>query len=55
MGYWFRGQHELLLVATKGSIPIPDYKVSSVYSEKRMQHSKKPNYFYNTRDLNKLS
>jgi len=45
MGYWFRGQHELLLVATKGSIPVPEFKVSSVFSEKRTKHSKKPEYF----------
>jgi len=48
MGYWFRGQHELLLVATKGqvSVPDPNIRASSVYKEKRTSHSKKPNYFY---------
>lgn len=48
MGYWFRGQHELLLVGTKGMINAPQEgaRISSVYSEKRTEHSKKPNYFY---------
>src|SRR3990167_11009364 len=49
MGYWFRGQHELLLVGTKGkfSPPKSDYRKSSVYEEKRSSHSKKPRYFRN--------
>ena len=49
MGYWFLGQHELLLVGTKGNFspPAPDKRVSSVYSEKKTKHSKKPDYFYN--------
>jgi N6-adenosine-specific RNA methylase IME4 len=48
MGYWFRGQHELLLVGTKGdfSPPTEGLRESSVYSEKRMGHSKKPDYYY---------
>ena len=47
MGYWFRGQHELLLVGTKGkfSPPTSEFRVSSVYSEKKGKHSKKPTYF----------
>jgi N6-adenosine-specific RNA methylase IME4 len=48
-GYWWRGQTEDLLVGTKGkfSPPIPSLRISSLYSEKRTQHSKKPNYFRN--------
>lgn len=44
MGYWFRGQHELLLVGVKGkfSPPKADRRRTSVYSEKRGRHSKKP-------------
>lgn len=44
MGYWFRGQHELLLVATKGNVspPIEKMRVSSVLRERRTKHSKKP-------------
>lgn len=48
MGYWFRGQHELLLVGVKGNIstPEPSVRISSVYQEKRTKHSKKPDYYY---------
>lgn len=47
MGYWFRGQHEILLVGVKGkfSPPIPTLRESSVYREKKSKHSKKPDYF----------
>jgi N6-adenosine-specific RNA methylase IME4 len=47
MGYWARGQHELLLIATKGkfSPPPQETRVGSVYSEKRTEHSKKPDYY----------
>jgi len=45
MGYWFRGQHELLLVGTKGKVSPPKQhtRTSSVYVEHRGKHSKKPN------------
>jgi N6-adenosine-specific RNA methylase IME4 len=44
MGYYFRQQHELLLVATKGTPPIPDPsdRLSSVIRAKRGKHSSKP-------------
>lgn len=44
MGYWFRGQHELLLVGVKGkfSPPPQSLRISSVYKERRTKHSKKP-------------
>lgn len=47
-GYWFRTQHEILLVGIKGDFHPPQTKnrVSSVYREKRSQHSKKPEYYY---------
>ena len=47
MGYWFRGQHELLLVGTRGKVspPIPSERIASLYSEKRGKHSAKPLYF----------
>ena len=54
MGYWSLGQHELLLIGTKGkfSPPAPKYIVSSIYLEKRPAanklKSRKPSYF---RDL----
>lgn len=45
MGFWFRGQHELLLVGTKGkfSPPPQSQRVSSVLREPRGLHSRKPN------------
>jgi len=47
-GYWFRTQHEILLVGIKGNFhpPEPKNRVSSVYREKRSEHSKKPDYYY---------
>ena len=48
MGYYFRQQHELLLVATKGSPPVsdPSDRVSSVISAPRGEHSRKPEIIY---------
>lgn len=47
MGYYFRQQHELLLVATRGSIPAPPpaLRPSSVFSQSRNEHSAKPAQF----------
>lgn len=44
MGYWFRDQHELLLVGTKGKASPPDvaHRVGSIFSESRGKHSAKP-------------
>jgi N6-adenosine-specific RNA methylase IME4 len=44
MGYWFRQQHELLLVGTIGNIPppTPSNRVSSLFAGKRTNHSAKP-------------
>lgn len=44
MGYWFRGQHELLLVGTRGHWPPPPpgARISSVWKERRGRHSAKP-------------
>lgn len=48
MGYWFRGQHEFLLIGTKGNYPPPiaENRFSSVIREKRTKHSKKPLIMY---------
>ncbi len=44
MGYWLRGQHELLLIGTRGASkpPEPQNRSSSLLREKRRQHSRKP-------------
>ena len=44
MGYWFRGQHELLLVGTRGKWPPPEpsQRIASVIREPRGRHSRKP-------------
>jgi N6-adenosine-specific RNA methylase IME4/Trp operon repressor len=48
MGYWFRGQHEHLLVAKRGDISPPntDARRSSVISADRGEHSAKPDSVY---------
>lgn len=48
MGYWFRGRHELLLVATKGKAepPVDEQRVSSIFTEPRQGHSQKPECVY---------
>jgi N6-adenosine-specific RNA methylase IME4 len=48
MGYWFRGQHEILMLATKGkfSPPIPEHRFSSIFKEGRKEHSCKPEFYY---------
>ena len=47
-GFWFRGQHEILLLGKKGNIPIPEAtnNLRSVYREQKKKHSRKPHYFY---------
>lgn len=47
MGYYVRNQHELLLIAKRGDIPTPEpgTQPSSVYRERRGEHSAKPSYY----------
>jgi len=47
-GYYFRGQHELLLVGIKGSIGVPEEhtRPPSVLHSPRNEHSQKPNEVY---------
>lgn len=44
MGYYFRQQHELLLVAARGTLPVPEpsTRPSSVIRARRGKHSEKP-------------
>ena len=48
MGYWNRGQHEHLLIGTRGSFPppVPESRVPSVISAARGKHSEKPVIVY---------
>lgn len=48
MGYYFRQRHELLLVAAKGALPVPEAseRVSSVIVAPRAEHSRKPDVVY---------
>jgi len=45
IGWYFWGDHEILLVATKGSM-LPKEKFSSVLRAPRREHSKKPDEIY---------
>ncbi|MCH8854229.1 MAG: hypothetical protein IID41_16495, partial [Planctomycetes bacterium] len=53
MGYYFRQQHELLLVATRGSLPVPEpeRRTSSVFRSPRGKHSEKPDCVYEMIEL----
>lgn len=44
MGYYFRGQHEHLLIGKRGkpAVPDPSSRVSSVIEVPRTRHSRKP-------------
>lgn len=44
MGHWFRTNHELLMVAIKGSphCPPPSLRIASILRERPREHSRKP-------------
>jgi len=46
MGFWFRGQHEILMVGTRGKVKPPEQelRISSVIKCPRGRHSAKPDY-----------
>jgi N6-adenosine-specific RNA methylase IME4 len=48
MGYWFRGRHELLVLATRGNpmTPLEADRPDSVISAPRRAHSQKPDELY---------
>jgi N6-adenosine-specific RNA methylase IME4 len=48
MGYYARSRHELLLIATRGSIPVPETRArfDSVLIAPRQEHSAKPAEMY---------
>lgn len=47
-GYWFRNQHELLLVGTRGNVPAPAMgtQIESLVDAPVSRHSEKPEKFY---------
>lgn len=45
LGFYVEGQHELLLIAVRGSFQ-PNYKPKSVLREKKRRHSEKPRSMY---------
>lgn len=47
-GYWFRNQHELLLVGTRGNVPAPAMgtQIASLVDAPVGKHSAKPDQFY---------
>jgi N6-adenosine-specific RNA methylase IME4 len=48
MGYYWRGQHEILLLGKRGSppVPAPSTRAPSVMRERRGRHSAKPETSY---------
>jgi N6-adenosine-specific RNA methylase IME4/ParB-like chromosome segregation protein Spo0J len=46
-GYWFRNQHEILLLATRGApaLPKPADVPVSMYRERKGEHSAKPDFY----------
>lgn len=48
MGYYVRGQHELLLIGRRGDLAVPDpaNRPASVLTAPRQEHSRKPDDFY---------
>jgi N6-adenosine-specific RNA methylase IME4 len=47
-GFYARNQHEFLLICRRGDVPtpLPGTQPSSIYREKRGEHSVKPIFFY---------
>jgi N6-adenosine-specific RNA methylase IME4 len=52
LGWWVRGVHELLLIATKGQpgAPTPKNRPPSIFTELRRRHSQKPDGMYDLID-----
>ncbi len=47
-GFWFRNQHELLLLGTRGNVPAPAFGTqwNSLIAERKRGHSEKPDWAY---------
>jgi N6-adenosine-specific RNA methylase IME4 len=46
MGRWFRDRHEIILIGVRGNIPCPapGTQSPSIFSERRGEHSAKPEF-----------
>jgi N6-adenosine-specific RNA methylase IME4 len=53
LGHWLRNRHELLLLAVRGSIALPDEpdRADSVVEAPRRRHSEKPDHVYELIEL----
>lgn len=47
LGFWFRGQVEILIVATSGKVKATRMQIPNIHRCKAEKHSKKPAYFRN--------
>lgn len=45
MGFWFRGQVEILLMGIKGKVKAFRLQIANIHQEKVRKHSQKPDYF----------
>lgn len=48
LGYWCRSEHEILLIGRRGAGPLMAHRTTtgSILTEKRREHSRKPEAFY---------
>lgn len=46
LGFWFRGDAEVLLLGIKGDVAAFRFPISNVHTEKPREHSHKPDYYY---------
>ncbi len=47
LGQYFRGQTEHVLFGVRGSLPVPpDQRLSTLFMARRLEHSRKPDRFY---------
>lgn len=46
LGYWFRGNVEVLLLGIKGKVPAFRFPIVNHHAEKPREHSRKPEYYH---------
>lgn len=55
LGYWFRGNVEILLFGTKGKVPAFRLLIKNIHAEKPTKHSAKPRHFREVCEATKLT